>query len=334
MSLYKQAGSDIWWASITVNGERVRVSTGEHDEKAAQRVHDKLKVKRNDAPKLKGKTFGSAVMRWIEVKNPSEAEMASMLHFSKHYPDRELNTVSAASIERVLFKLFPNPATYNRNRARIQGVLALSKVKLEIVKREEGAAQPRDWLTHEQWKKLHGELPPHQARMAAFAVNTGLRQANVLSLTWDKVDLERRLVWVEGYDMKTKKPIPVPLNNGAYYVLKAVHGQHPEFVFTYNGKPITEIKTAFQKACIRAGLGVQSVHVSGKTKRVSYTGFTWHGLRHTWATWHVQNGTPLEVLQKLGGWATFAMVERYGFHAAGHLANYVNNITTKDEPCT
>ena len=339
MSLYKQEGSDIWWASVTVNGERIRRSTGEYAKAAAQKFHDKLKAKRHDAPKLRGKTFGSAVMRWVHVKSPSEEEVASMLHFSKSYHDRELNSVTADSLEKTLNKLFPNPATYNRNRARIQGVLALSDVKLNIVKREEGAVAPRDWLTHEQWLKLYAELPPHQKLMAAFALNTGLRQANVLNLRWDQVDMERRIVWFEGYEMKAKKALPGPLNQGAYEVLKAVQGKHDEYVFAYNGKPVSEIKTAFQTACQRAGLGLfqdadGKVWTDTRSRRpagLHYVGFTWHGLRHTWATWHVQNGTPLEVLQKLGGWATFAMVERYGFHAAGHLVNYVDNITPKDE---
>jgi integrase len=38
-------------------------------------------------------------------------------------------------------------------------------------------------------------------------------------------------------------------------------------------------------------------------------------LRHTFATWHRQAGTPTHELQRLGGWKTGAMVERYA-HAA------------------
>ena len=50
--------------------------------------------------------------------------------------------------------------------------------------------------------------------------------------------------------------------------------------------------------------------------------FRWHDLRHTWSSWHVQDGTPLHVLQELGGWETPAMVRRYAHLAVTHLAPY------------
>ena len=36
-----------------------------------------------------------------------------------------------------------------------------------------------------------------------------------------------------------------------------------------------------------------------------------HDLRHTWASWHVQNGTSLYELQRLGGWSSYGTVQRY-----------------------
>ncbi len=50
-------------------------------------------------------------------------------------------------------------------------------------------------------------------------------------------------------------------------------------------------------------------------------------MRHTWASWHVQKGTPLHALQELGGWSSAEMVQRYAHLGAGHLAEYAKNIT-------
>jgi integrase len=58
-------------------------------------------------------------------------------------------------------------------------------------------------------------------------------------------------------------------------------GKHLEFVFTYKGKSIKQCNTAgWRKALKRAGI----------------ENFRWHDLRHTWAFWHVQNGTSLQEL--------------------------------------
>jgi integrase len=49
-------------------------------------------------------------------------------------------------------------------------------------------------------------------------------------------------------------------------------------------------------------------------------------LRHTWASWHVQSGTPLFALQELAGWETEKMVRRYAHLAADHLAVYAESL--------
>ncbi len=52
----------------------------------------------------------------------------------------------------------------------------------------------------------------------------------------------------------------------------------------------------------------------------------WHDLRHTWASWHVMAGTPLEVLMRLGGWASLDMVLRYAHLAPSYLAGYADAV--------
>lgn len=317
MSLYQRPDSELWYINIVVPGQpRIRRSTGTSDRREAQRIHDEVKGKAWSAPKLAGKTWGNAVLKWCSVEDRSESELLSLAKFAKHFPDRRLSDVTPEAIDKAL-GFCKTAGTYMRYRTMIAAILTLSEVKLKLHVRKDKKKKPRQWITHEEWEKLYAELPKHQQPMAKFAVETGLRQSNVLGLTWDRVDMTRKLVWIEAEDMKSGEAHPVPLSDGAMDVLQAVQETHPEFVFTFRGKPIGEIKTAFQAACIRAGIGA--------FRDGHYSGFTWHGLRHTWATWHVQAGTPLGVLKELGAWSDLRMVLLYAHHSAGHVADYANN---------
>jgi integrase len=327
MSLYKQPGSEVWWMRFTVDGVKVRKSTGEHDPKAAQRVHDQAKGTQHDAPKLKGKTWGQAVLKWAKAQTRSESDLLCLVKFGTFYKDRTLPSVTAESIETALNKFVETEGTYNRYLARICAVANLSGLKLKLTKKRNKKAKVRDWITQEQWYKLYDELPLHLKAPASFAVLTGLRQANVLGLQWRRVDLGRSMAFIEGMDTKSGNTISVPLSEEAVAVLEAVKGQHPEWCFTYRGKPFKDIKTSFMAACIRAGVGRMEDDRKGKGH---YVGFTWHGLRHTWATWQAQNGTPLEVLKELGGWEDMRMLmDNYAHHVPGLKAKFVGNLGLK-----
>lgn len=62
-------------------------------------------------------------------------------------------------------------------------------------------------------------------------------------------------------------------------------------------------------------------------KRAGIENFRWHDLRHTWTSWHVQNGTSLQELQQLGGWTSFNMVLRYAHLNSDQLQNAAERIT-------
>lgn len=328
MSLYKRPDSDTWWVNISVPGHpRIRRSTERTDRTEAQRVHDEIKASLWSAPKLTGRTWGDAVLRWCSMDGRGEPDILRMRKFSRVYADRPIHKVDEPSLREALSRIAKTPGTYNRYRNCVSAILngAVDEGWIATAPKLAGKknrTKPREWITHEQWDALHAELPPHMKPMAEFAIETGLRQANVLGLTWARIDLNRGVCWVEAEDTKAGKALAVPLSARAIEVLAACRGINPEFVFTYRGKPIKEIKTAFQAACIRTELGRV-----GKDGR--YTGFTWHGFRHTWATWHVQNGTPLDVLQKLGGWSDLRMVLNYAQHSPGYLAQFANNARKK-----
>jgi integrase len=119
------------------------------------------------------------------------------------------------------------------------------------------------------------------------------------------------LAWIHPDQAKARKAIAVPLNAEAVTILQARSGQHATHVFSFRGKPIRQVSTkAWYQALTRAGID----------------NFRWHDLRHTWASWHVQNGTPLFALQELGGWESPEMVRRYAHLSADHLAPYADRL--------
>lgn len=331
MSLYKREGSEIWWADIRHAGQRVRRSTGHTDRAAATAEHNKLQIELWQlVPVTDEHTWGQAVIAWVEVKPRGEPDLLRLRKFSGLFPDRGLSEVTRTAVDEAL-SFCSTAGTYRRYRAIIVAVLNLAAdnewiTTVPRLKTKEGKKKPREWITQAQFERLYTELPPHMKPMARFAVETGLRQANVLGLLWSQVSLPRKTVTLEANVMKAEQALAVPLSNGAASLLWEMRSDSPHssaYVFLYRGNPIKEIKTAFQAACVRADLGR---YVDGK-----YQGFTWHGMRHTWATWHIQSGTPIDVLQKLGGWADLRMVTNYAQHSPGYLAQFANNVKKTED---
>lgn len=80
--------------------------------------------------------------------------------------------------------------------------------------------------------------------------------------------------------------------------------------------------------CSRGG-SIRQINMKAWRKalmRAGISDFRRHDLRHTWASWHIQAGTPLAVLQELEGWKDFKMVQRYAHLSKDHLSAYAENL--------
>ena len=131
-------------------------------------------------------------------------------------------------------------------------------------------------------------------------------------MTWSQADLVRSTAWIHPDQAKARKAIAVPVSAAAVIVLREQIGKHPERMFTYRGKPVTQVSTkTWYQALKRAGIA----------------DFRWHDLRHAWASWHVQAGTPLHVPQELGGWESVEIVRCYAHLSSNHLAEYVDRLS-------
>ena len=325
MSIVKRGNT--WWVDIAApNGERIRHTTGTEQQDLAQEYHDRLKVELWRVHRLGEKPrhyWTEAVVRWLKEQNHKATIETDKIHL--RWLDRYLKGLYLDDISRDLIDKITDAkraegvsnATVNRVLEVLRAILRKCVNEWEWLDRAPFIKMLKEptrrirFLTHNEAQRLISVLPEHLADMVAFSLATGLRRANVTGLQWSQVDLTRRLAWIHPDQAKARKAIAVPLNAEAVLLIRKQIGKHPHFVFSYKGKPIFQVSTkAWYKGLKAAGI----------------EDFRWHDLRHTWASWHVQNGTPLFALQELGGWESPEMVRRYAHLSADHLAPYADRL--------
>ena len=156
-------------------------------------------------------------------------------------------------------------------------------------------------------------------------MNTGLRQEELLSLEWSRVDIFRKTILIK--ETKDGKPKTLPLNKIALDVIKKrskVKCIKNDFVFlNSNGKKINAhgLRASFYIVLRKAGV----------------KNFRWHDLRHTFATRLAQAGVDLFKISKLLGHEDISTTQRYAHHCPDSLRDRVEilesdyNLTTVKE---
>ncbi len=133
---------------------------------------------------------------------------------------------------------------------------------------EKGVTRKPYPLSWEEQDRLFRELPAHLQRIALFKVNTGCRKQEVLQLRWNwEVQVPELgtsvfiLPCTDEFETKNGQERLVVLNSIARRVVNEQRGKHPEFVFTYRGRPTKSIHNwGWKLARERAGLRQVRVH--------------------------------------------------------------------------
>lgn len=325
MALWKRART--YFVDITApDGSRIRRTTGTTDREKAKEYHDKLKAQLWDLTRLKQKpkrTWDEAALRWLKEKVHKKSyrdDVQRIRWFTGHLRGKTLDQIDRGLIDRLVTKhIQASDRTKDLYVALVRAIFRRAMREWEWIDTtpafktySTGGKVRVRWITETQAQKLLNALPAHQREVVVFALSTGLRQGNVLGLTWDQVHLDRRMAMVEHGDTKNGEALGVPLNDIAMAVLLRQQGEHETSVFTYRGKPLRSANTrAWRKALAESGI----------------TNFRWHDLRHTWASWLRQNDVPTWVLQELGGWKSESMVRRYAHMSVKHLQPYADQLT-------
>jgi integrase len=323
MSLYRHPESPYWWVRFSVGGVKVRRSSQTTSREAAEEFEAKLRadlwrqVRLGERPKY---TWREAVDRWYQEcqSREREREKERLKWFAQYLDDSPLTDISRDLIDklRTLRAGQSSKSTANRYMALVRMILRKAHREWDWIDRAPVVpmyrlekTEPR-FLTRQQFDKLRKKLAPHLADLAEFSVETGLRMRNATGLRWAQVDLKRDLLVVPAARAKAGETISIPLSQRASAILRKWKGKDREHVFVFRGRAISDVNgAAFKTAARKSGV----------------PWLRWHDLRHTWASWHIQSGTPLHILQELGGWKSYEMVRRYGHLTVEHLKAFAEH---------
>ena len=151
-------------------------------------------------------------------------------------------------------------------------------------------------LNPEEFKRLFLASTPRLRPIIALGYFTGMRVGEILGLEKSQLDFKYKILVLEALDTKTMERREVPLSDALIGLLRQVPPTPGSpYLFTYKGKPMKSIKTAFKLACKKAGI----------------ENFRFHDLRHCTATNLRKAGVSDNVSMSILGHKTNSIFRRY-----------------------
>ena len=167
--------------------------------------------------------------------------------------------------------------------------------------------------TGDEWKRLLGAAAPHLQRILIVLYSLGPRRGELLGLEWSDVDMQRREFTLRHTKNGESRTVPMtPEVHRVFTELWQERRLDTQRVFLYKDKPIRDVKTAFNKACRRAG--ITQLHL--------------HDLRHTACTNLRRAGVDATTAMKIVGHKSEHMHRRYNTVEPEDLRRAVSQLTS------
>lgn len=336
MGLYKRKDSPNFWMSFRVGKRRTFESTGTSSKKLAQKIYAKrytLTEGRFFKDQGETKTLKDMIERYSEEylsrKEDPDRDKSTFRHLKEFFGE----DTPLCEIEETigLYEQFRRdagraPATIVRELGILRRMfnIAIKRwrwvkenpvhfIELPVVRNERCR-----YLSKAEFEALDKVMaeqkePEWLYPITRLALNTGLRQGNLLSLEFSWVDFEHRLIIIGGAHMKNMENLGIPLTDEAYEILKArlkVRHKSTDLVFHEDGERVYTVKLqrAFKKVC--KGAGIED--------------FRFHDLRHTFASYLRQKGVDLQVISQLLAHKDTRMTLRYAHLCVDNLRDAVS----------
>lgn len=296
-------------------------------------AENKFLDKKEEPPKIKFSEFAKEYLKWCEANNKWAYRKKIILNtlnstfgnkllceittwdiekykVSRRKEKRKSNgkPIKVASVNRelaVLKHLFTKAIEWNFLKSNPAKPVKLFKENNRRLR----------FLNEGEVNSLLSNCNGYLKDIVLLALNTGMRKGEIFHLKWQDINFELRLIHVS--DSKNNEARDIPINNVLYETLKALkdkaeEGQDYIFINPKTNKPYDNVKKSFKTAL----------------KKGTIEDFTFHDLRHTFASHLVMSGVDLMTVKELLGHKDIKMTMRYSHLSPDHKRMAVKRIET------
>jgi integrase len=267
-------------------------------------------------------TYGKDTVK----KRSWQRDTYSLRHFGAVYGNKKLSEISVNDVDDYKNRRLQRvkPSTVNRELQCIRNLFNLAKKWKKFFGENPVSAsglikvenQVERILSADEEQRLLDTSPDYLRDIITVALNSGMRRGEILNLTWDWIDLDKKIITLPPTHTKSKKVRKIPINSKVrklFLELKLKSGGS-EFVFPSDNSRtghLEWVKRSFMSACKKAGI----------------EGLRFHDLRHTAATRMVENGANIVAVKEILGHADLKTTMRYA-HPDNSLKEAIESLAT------
>lgn len=337
--LFKKPNSRYWYADFTdASGRRVKQSTRTVDRKEAEALLAKWKLEAHRQrmwDEEPPRTYDELMLLYLDgpslEKRAHDRDLSAAKRLTPFFRGRVLNELGPADVQGYIDKRRKDGvanATINKELNLLSAALNYARRRLQWdvpnpvegmrLRPPQGRIRWIDRATAAKLVQAAAGVRSYLPDFIQLGLHTGMRKGEMLGLTWNRVDFQRRMVYLRDEDQKNGKHGSIPLNAEALAALESRKAHRDEYcpdspwVFANRaGERIANIRKGFGSACQQAGID----------------DFHPHDLRHTCAAWLVQDGVDIRVVSELLRHNSIQITLRYAHLSARNVRDAVERLS-------